>query len=60
MPKPKGLSTREAAQRLGIGLHRVYELLWAGQLEAERADGKWLIDPNGVERRLKERKRRRG
>ena len=50
------LSVKQAAQVLRIGLVRVYQLVWAGQLPATRKDGKWWIPIAAVQTRLKARR----
>jgi excisionase family DNA binding protein len=53
MSKEKGLSPREAAQRLRIRLDSVYSLIWAGKLEAHKLDGRWRISSEAVDMRQK-------
>jgi len=55
MSKEKGLSPREAAQRLRIRLDSVYSLIWAGKLQAHKLDGRWRVSLEAVDVRLKER-----
>lgn len=55
MSKEKGLSPREAAQRLHIRLDSVYSLIWAGKLEAHKLDGRWCVPLDAVDMRLKTR-----
>ena len=59
MLRVEGMTPRQAAQRLGIGLHRLYELIWEGRVSAQRVDGRWLLDKKAVEQRLKEREAQR-
>jgi len=53
MKKVEFLSPREAAIRLGIGLNAVYALLWAGKLQATRANNRWQIPCAAVEDRIR-------
>lgn len=46
------LTAAEAAELLGIGRARVYQLIDAGSLSAERVGGIWLIDDESVHERL--------
>lgn len=45
-------SPRKAAQTLGIRLDAVYGLIWAGRLQAEKRDGRWLVSQSAVEARV--------
>jgi len=48
------LSVRAAARSLGVGLKRVYELLYDGRLRgAEKKGGRWRIPITAIEDRLK-------
>jgi len=58
--KETGLSPREAALRLGIGLDFVYRELWSGKLPARKQDGRWFIPSTAVEARLKAREAKDG
>jgi excisionase family DNA binding protein len=42
------LTTREAGDRLGIGVQRVLDLIYAGRLVAEKIGNSWMIDPDSV------------
>jgi excisionase family DNA binding protein len=56
------MSPREAAQMLGTRLDAVYSLIWAGRLQAEKQDGRWLVSRTAVAARMKvqgDQKRRR-
>lgn len=44
------LTTREAAQRLGVNQSRVRALVAAGTLDARRVGPQWLIDADSVDR----------
>lgn len=45
------LTTKEAAERLGVSVRRVSELASSGVLKAERFGRSWMIDESSVERR---------
>lgn len=47
---PVGL--REAAERLGVSQRRVRVMIAAGQLDAEKVQGRWLVEPGSLERVL--------
>lgn len=55
MENSLGLTPRQAAIRLNVGLAHIYHLVWAGKLPAKRAAGRWCIEANAVETRLKAR-----
>jgi len=46
------MEVKEVARRLGVTLKSVYDLVWAGRLNARKVDGKWLIPVIEVEARL--------
>ena len=50
----------EAAAMLGVSKRRVYALIEAGLLTAEKASGIWLVDDESLERRLAGNVDRRG
>lgn len=54
MSKGPNLTPRLAAQRLGVSLHHLYELIWTGKLAARRVDGRWQVSTAAVERRERE------
>lgn len=45
------ISVAEAASQLGVNQARVRAMIAAGLLDAERVGGRWLIDPDSVDRR---------
>jgi excisionase family DNA binding protein len=45
------ISVAEAASQLGVNQARVRAMIAAGLLAAERVGGRWLIDPDSVDRR---------
>ena len=45
---PIGL--REAAERIGVSERRVRAMIAAGQLDAEKVQGRWLVEPESLER----------
>ena len=47
------LTTKEAAELLGITPRRVQELIKNGALEARKTSGVWLIDKDSVDTRLR-------
>lgn len=49
-PSP-GLSVSEAAEQLGVNQARARHLISAGELDAVRLGGRWVVDPASVERR---------
>ena len=51
----KFLTPRQTAVALGIRLDATYALIWAGKLEAEKRDGRWLIPKQAVEQRIRAR-----
>ena len=46
----KELLTPEAAQRLGVTIGRVNQLIWAGILSARKIGRDWLVDADSVAR----------
>lgn len=53
-----GLTPREVAQLLGVRLDTVYARIWAGKLESQKRDGRWLVDRDAVNARIRERARK--
>jgi excisionase family DNA binding protein len=49
----KMLGPREAALRLGVGMARVYALLWCGKLPATKLGNRWAIPESAIEARLR-------
>lgn len=49
-PSP-GLSVAEAAEQLGVNQARARRLISAGELDAVKLGGRWVVDPASVERR---------
>lgn len=47
------LTTKEAAELLGITPRRVQELIKNGALTARKASGVWLVDKDSVDTRLR-------
>lgn len=54
MAKEKMLNPREAAQRLNVGLQRLYVLLYNGKLRAEKVGNRWMIPPSAITERLRQ------
>ena len=52
------LTVAEAARRLGIGVERVYKLIWSGKIPAQRASGqrysRYMIPVEVIEQRIKD------
>lgn len=46
------LTVADAARRLGVSPSRVRAMIGAGQLDASKVGGRWLVDPATVERRM--------
>ncbi|HVB59185.1 MAG TPA: helix-turn-helix domain-containing protein [Candidatus Acidoferrales bacterium] len=56
MAKEKMLNPREAAQRLNVGLQRLYVLLYSGKLRAEKQGNRWMIPASAITERLQRMK----
>jgi excisionase family DNA binding protein len=54
------MSIREAAQRLGCTLKYVYDLVYAGRLDAEKGGRCWQISVSAVESWRKNREAKNG
>lgn len=50
------ITTKEAAEKLGISVRRVIALIQSGDLEAEKFGRSWIVDERSVELRLSEPK----
>lgn len=46
------MTVREAARRLGCGIKRTYDLVWSGQLEAQKIGKQWRIPMKAVQDRI--------
>lgn len=55
MKRPHSLGVRDTAKSLGVSLKFVYDLVWAGKLEAEKVGKTWRIPASAIEARLKQR-----
>ena len=55
MEKTTGFTPRAAAQKLGVSLYFVYQLLWSGKLPGKKVGKGWRIPAEAVEARLKQR-----
>ncbi len=55
MRKGKTITVREAAQRLGVSLKQVYNLVWDGRLPSKKIDGQWCVSAEAVQSRLTRR-----
>ena len=49
------MTVAEAARALGVTLHHVYAMLWAGRLEGRKVKRQWRVSADAVEARRKER-----
>ena len=49
------MTVAEAARALGVTLHHVYALLWAGRLAGRKIKQQWRVSADAVEARRKER-----
>jgi excisionase family DNA binding protein len=49
--REKEIGPREAAQRLGIRLDALYQLLWAGKIGARKEQGRWRVPVAAIEER---------
>ena len=49
------LTVRDAARLMNVSIKFVYDLIWAGKLEAEKVGKTWHIPTRAVEQRLKQR-----
>jgi len=52
MSSEKTLSPGQAARKLGVGLQRVYSLLYSGKLRATKQRNRWLIPESVITERL--------
>ena len=55
MKKQFEVSPREGAQRLGVSMQFMYQLLWAGKLPGTKVGKVWQIPIQAIEARLRER-----
>jgi excisionase family DNA binding protein len=55
MKSSNDLTVPQAARQLKVTLKCVYDLVYAGKLEAEKVAGRWRIPAQAVEARLKRR-----
>ena len=51
------MSAADAAKALGVSLERVRQLIRDGRLDARQVSGRWLVDPNSVDRLAHEQRR---
>lgn len=49
------MTTKEAAEKLGISPGRIHQLIKSGSLDAEKVGSIWLVDSVGVEARAKQK-----
>lgn len=55
MKQPQFLGVRDTAKVLGVSIKFVYDLIWAGKLEAEKVGKVWRVPAVAIEARLKQR-----
>ena len=55
MKKQSEITPRTGAQRLGVSLYFVYQLLWTGKLQGRKVGKQWRIPAEAIEARLKRR-----
>ncbi len=55
MANKPGLTSREAAIRLGVSLHHLYELLWEKKISARKKGGRWFVLESAIQKRLKKK-----
>jgi excisionase family DNA binding protein len=60
MPIEQRVTPREAAQLLGVRLDTIYALIWAGKLQAEKKDGRWLLSVAAIYQRRRPTGMRQG
>ena len=51
----KTVSIRDAARRLGVSIRFIRNLVWSGQLQAEKVGKIWQVSSEAVEARRKAR-----
>ena len=51
----ESVSIKDAARRLRVSIRFVRDLVWSGQLQAEKVGKVWRIPASAVEERLKQR-----
>ena len=49
------LTPRAGAQRLGVSLYYIYQLLWTKKLPGRKVGKQWRIPVGAIEARLKQR-----
>ena len=54
MTGEKMLSPRQAAQKLNIGMQRLYALLYSGKLRATKQGNRWVIAESAIADRLRQ------
>lgn len=55
MKGPQFLGVRDTAKALGVSIKFVYDLIWAGKLEADKVGKVWRVPTLAIETRLKQR-----
>jgi excisionase family DNA binding protein len=54
MTGEKMLSPRQAAQKLNIGMQRLYALLYSGKLRGTKQGNRWVITASAVAERFQQ------
>jgi len=49
------VTPRAGAQKLGVSLYYIYQLLWTGKLQGRKVGKQWRIPAEAIEARLKQR-----
>ena len=54
MKQETTLSPQQAAQKLRVGMPRIYSLLYSGKLRASKRGNRWAIPESAVAERLRQ------
>ena len=55
MKRQEFFTVRDTAKRLGVSIKFMYDLIWAGKLDATKVGKVWRIPASAVEKRLQRR-----
>ena len=58
MKQTQSMSVRDVARTLGVSIKFVYDLIWAGTLQAEKVGKTWRVPATAVDARIKLREQR--
>jgi len=58
MQRPQTVTVRDAARRMSCTLKYVYDLVYAGKLQARKSGREWRIPLAAVEARMQQRESR--